>query len=54
MARKTTTKLERIDAPEGSPFLGMNTVQLLLDGSDGAKDELYRRRYNKYVKSQQA
>lgn len=44
--------LEKLAAPEGSPFLSMSKVELVLDGSAGAKDELYRRAYNRYVESQ--
>lgn len=51
MARKTT-KLERVEAAEGSTFAPMTEEQLLLDGSTGAKDELFRRRFNKLVKKQ--
>lgn len=51
MARKKQT-LERVNAPEGSAFLGMSKQELLLDGSAGARDELYRREFNKLVKKQ--
>jgi hypothetical protein len=52
MARK---KLERIVAPTENAFVTMTKEQLLLDGSQGAKDELYRRSFNRLVKkSEQA
>lgn len=53
MAKKDKA-LTRIEATEGSPFEKMSKIELLLDGSDGAKDELYRRAFNKYVKAQKA
>lgn len=49
MAKK---KLERIEPAEGSPFASMSRIDLLLDGSEGAKDELFRRSFNKLVKKQ--
>lgn len=52
MARKS--KLERIEAPDGSTFAPMTEEQLLLDGSGGAKDELFRRRFNKRIVKKQA
>jgi hypothetical protein len=51
MARK---KLERIEATEGSTFAPMTEEQLLLDGSQGAKDEIFRRRFNKRIVKKQA
>ena len=55
MAKRATTKLERIEATEGSEFTGMTREQLLLDGTPGAQSELYRRVFNRHVKkSQQA
>jgi hypothetical protein len=47
MARK---KLERIVAPSENAFVSMTKEQLLLDGTAGAKEELYRRSYNRLVK----
>ena len=52
MARKTAPV--RIAAPEGSSFHGMSELELLLDGSSGAKDELFRRRFNKRIVNKQA
>ena len=51
MAKKDKA-LTRIEATEESQFAGMKKIELLLDGSDGAKDELFRREFNKYVKKQ--
>ena len=51
MAKKT---LERIEAPDGSTFAGMGEEALLLDGSQGAKDEIFRRRFNKRIVKKQA
>ena len=48
-----TTKLETIGQNDKT-LLAMSTEQLLLDGSPGAKDEIFRRQYNKYVKRQSA
>lgn len=53
MAKKDKA-LTRIEAADGSPFEKMSKIELLLDGSEGAKDELYRRAFNKYVKAQKA
>ncbi len=53
MAKKDKA-LTRIEATEGSPFEKMSKIELLLDGSEGAKDELFRRSFNKYVKAQKA
>ena len=50
MARKSQPV--RIEAPEGSSFTGMKELELLLDGSQGARDELFRRRFNKRVVKQ--
>lgn len=52
MPRKA--KLVRIEAAEGSTFAPMTEEQLLLDGSTGAKDELFRRRFNKRIVKKQA
>ena len=52
MAKTDKKALTRIEVTEGSPFEKLSKIELLLDGSDGAKDELYRRSFNKYVKQQ--
>ena len=56
MARKTTPKLERIPAPDGSEFATLTREQLLLHSDEqGAAIELRRRAFNKLVKkSEQA
>jgi len=51
MAKKDKA-LTRIEATDGSPYEKMSKIELLLDGSEGAKDELFRRSFNKYVKQQ--
>lgn len=51
MAKKDKA-LTRIEATEDSAFSKMGKIELLLDGSDGAKDELFRRAFNSYVKKQ--
>lgn len=51
MAKKDKA-VARIEATEDSAFAKMGKIELLLDGSEGAKDELYRREFNKYVKKQ--
>ena len=53
MAKKDKA-LTRIEATDESQFAKMGKIELLLDGSDGAKDELFRREFNKLVKKQNA
>ena len=54
MAKPDKKVLTRIEAIEGSTFEKMGKIELLLDGSEGAKDELFRRAFNKHVKATKA